>query len=107
MAYTIDGEGPYPNLAGEYCGNHNPNSPNLPPPSLSGETPVQARDRENQWLSQMRFGRPRPCDAEYVTAENRWVGLYLIADRPLLSFETAVPTPPELLEPPSGRKGET
>jgi len=89
MAYMVDGKGPYPNKAGEFCGNHHPES--RPFPGV----------HEKEYLATMRLGLPRPCKATYVTAENGWVGLYLKEDRPLRECETPCETPPELLEPPS------
>lgn len=86
MAYmTKDGLGPYPNKAGEYCGNHNPKY------SQGGEV---------HWT--IRCGRPRPCKAgttEELEADG-WMGLYLKDDSPYSNPGDAdVPTPPELLEP--------
>ena len=96
MAHMIREQGPFPDKAGEFCGNYQPGSA-----SAQGvyETPAEAKKREDEWLSRMRFGRPRPCKTTSVTAENGWVGLYLKEDRPLFDWETPCPTPPELLEP--------
>lgn len=86
MAYMSQGAcpgGPYPNKAGEYCGNYLPES-------------------KGCLKAKMRFGRPRPCEAgttEEMEA-NGYVGLYLKEDRQLLEWELECPTPPELLEPP-------
>ena len=101
MAYMIKDKGPYPNKAGEYCGNHYLDS-RFHPPCISNETLAQAKKREDEWLSKMRFGRPQPT-AEYTTKqfeEMGLAGLYLKENRPLLSHETPCATPPELLEPP-------
>ena len=100
MAHMIDGKGPYPDKAGEYCGNYHVDNP-FSPPCLLHETPAQAAKREKEWLSRMRFGRPRATSeysAEQLEADGL-VGLYLKEDRPLMSFETPCDTPPELLEP--------
>lgn len=112
MAYlTKDGKGPYPNKAGEYCGNYNPNSYFHEYTDLEKfcEQPhnEEEKKRHREWLSKMRFGRPRPCKAG-TTEEMEvmgWVGLYLKEDSTfLLPGATTVPTPPELMEPP--QKGE-
>ncbi len=99
MAHMIDGEGPYPDKAGEYCGNHYINSP-FPPLPMSNETSAQAAKHKRVWLLKMRFGRPRATIAysmEQLETDGL-VGLYLKEDQPLLSFETRCDTPPELLE---------
>lgn len=61
MAYmTRDGKGPYPNKAGEYCGNHHPTHLRY------------AGGAQEAYLNRMRFGRPRSCEAgtkEQMTAE--------------------------------------
>ncbi len=81
MAYMT---GPYPNKAGEFCGNHHPTYDTARP--------------------EMRWGRPRPCKAgttEEMEAQG-FVGLYLKEDQPILPWQdnaTAIPTPPELMEP--------
>ncbi len=100
MAHMVDDKGPYPDNAGEYCGNHNPND-RYPLPRIASETPAQAQKRENEWLSRMRFGRPHATN-EYTVEQleaDGIVGLYLKEDRPLFDWETPCPTPPELLEP--------
>lgn len=101
MAYmTKDGNGPYPNKAGEYCGNHFPNSP---PHLTLHQSPEEAEQHLREWLKKMRFGRPRPCQAgtSKEMAEEGWVGLYLIKgySEPLRDGDIEVPTPPELMEP--------
>ena len=97
MAYIIKEngvkKGPYPNRRGEFCGNH----------YLSDE-PVHIIDEQAyyvEWLSKMRFGRPRPCNTGTTKElqQQGFVGLYLKADEPLLSNEIEVPTPEELKEP--------
>lgn len=83
MAYMTNGKGPYPNKAGEYCGNH-------------GRAVVTISEN-------MRAGRPRPCKAG-TTAELQAqgvVGLYLKEDRKLMEWEEECPTPPGLMEPPA------
>ena len=94
MAYiNKEGKGPYPNRAGEYCGNYYPNSKYV------------ARNPEDEiaYLSRMRFGRPHPCMGQTSAerAKKGWVGLYLKEDSPYnLDSDVDVPTPPELMEPP-------
>ncbi len=81
MAYMVEGRGPYPNKAGEYCGNHCGHPLTIP---------------EN-----MRKGRPRPCP-DGTTAEMEaqgYVGLYLKEDQKLMDWEEECDTPPELTEP--------
>ena len=98
MAYmTRDNKGPYPSKAGEYCGNHHPDSH---PSRQLGHSPEQAAHHQREWLATMRFGRPRGCEAgtsEEMAAQG-WVGLYLKADRKLFDWETEVPTPDCLKE---------
>lgn len=83
MAYMT---GPYPNKAGEYCGNHQP--------GLDAVRP------------EMRLGRPRSCKAG-TTEElevRGWFGLYLKEDQPHEAWRdnvVEIPTPPELQEPPA------
>ncbi len=91
MAHMVGGKGPYPDKAGEFCGNFYPDG--LLPPDRG------AASRQREYLVRMRFGRPRPCKATYVTADNGWVGLYLKTDRPLFDWEVPCETPPELWEP--------
>ena len=98
MAHMIGGKGPYPDKAGEYCGNHLLGGFAL---ALIGQTHEDAERDQAAYLSQMRFGRPRPCKAgttEEMEAQGM-VGLYLKASRHLYSNEIQVPTPPELMEP--------
>jgi len=101
MAYmTADGQGPCPNKAGEYCGNHNPQ---YEPICCFHETPGQARQNERAWLSDKRFGKPHSCEAgtsEEMAAKG-YVGLYLIEDCKWKLRDGAyeIPTPPELMEP--------
>jgi hypothetical protein len=96
MAYmTKDGGGPYPNKAGEFCGNHLPNSKmNFYPRDPEGI-------HNKEYWAKMRFGRPHSCKAgttEEMEARG-YVGLYLKEDTPLFDWEVEVPTPPELMEP--------
>ena len=101
MAYMNKGSvprGPYPNKAGEFCGNHMVGSE---PYCCNGESPEQSEAAHVAYLAKMQFGRPRPCKAgttEEMEAKG-YVGLYLKEDRPLMFWEEEVPTPPELLEP--------
>ncbi len=101
MAYmTADGKGPYPNKAGEYCGNYHPR---IPPHRGWHESPAQAEERQRRYLAKLRFGRPRPCrmgTTEEMEARG-YVGLYLKADQPLLWGSVEVDTPNELKEPPA------
>jgi len=101
MAYMNKEGGPYPNKAGEYCGNHKPGSRPL---RSSGESSLQAAQREDRYLANMRWGRPRGCDAgtrEEMEA-NGWVGLYWEKDSGSgkMDGDVEVPTPHELMEPP-------
>lgn len=88
MAYMIDDKGPYPNKAGEYCGNHHPND----------------KYARQDYLDRMRFGRPHACESgttEEMEAKG-YVGLYLKEDDPLAYLGEngrEIPTPPELMEP--------
>lgn len=97
MAHTIDGKGPYPDKAGEFCGNHRPGSPAT---CYWDQSPLQAKESQRHWLALMRFGRPSNCKtgtSEEMAAQG-WVGLYLKEDRPLYGRETSVETD-ELTEP--------
>lgn len=99
MAYMRGDEGPYPNKAGEYCGNHFLKSLPL---RLNNESWAEAMRNQKAYLSKMRFGRPHPCEAGTTKemAARGYVGLYLKQDRPLRPGEgTEIPTPPELQEP--------
>ena len=91
MAHLSDGKGPYPDKAGEFCGNHHPDS--LPTPMLH-ETPEQSKRHHDEYLAKMRFGKPSNCEAgtSEEMAGRGWVGLYLKENRELLSFETPVET---------------
>ena len=101
MAYmTRDGEGPYPNKAGEYCRSH-----------LAGSAPVlrfgqrqrEEEEEQDRYLARMQFGRPRACKAgtSKEMKERGYVGLYLKNDSGLiLNGDTDIPTPPGLMEPP-------
>lgn len=100
MAYMTDGKGPYPNKAGEYCGNHLVGNIAC---RLFDQTQAQANEDQRAWLATMRFGRPRPSRT-ITTKEleaHGCVGLYLKETCKLFDWETEVPTPPELLEPPA------
>lgn len=101
MAYMSKGVvpgGPYPNKAGEYCGNHCVGSEPL---CTLHETPQEAAVHQRECLAKMRFGRPHSCKAG-TSAEMEaqgYVGLYLKEDQKLMSWEEECPTPPELREP--------
>ena len=103
MAYidtTKPDEPPYPNLAGEFCGNHFKGGRAY---ACDGQTQSEANEQQQTYLARMRFGRPRP-DGTATTEEleaRGLVGLYLKEDdfRKLSKDEVACPTPPELLEP--------
>jgi hypothetical protein len=100
MAYmTINGNGPYPNKAGEYCDNHYPGGMAC---ARNGQTHEQAQEEQRAWLRDKRLGQPRPT-ASYTTEQLEamgMVGLYLMmARKSLPDGATEVPTPPELMEP--------
>lgn len=101
MAYMRkNGNGPYPNKAGEFCGNHHVGSSPL---LTFHQTPEEAARQQREWLARMRFGRPRATEAytsEGLTTKGM-VGLYLREDSgiPLFDDEHEIPTPPELMEP--------
>ncbi len=88
MAYKTEDGGPYPNLAGEFCGNHDPTT--IP---QSYETEQDRKDEQAR-LNRMRFGKPSHCKAgtSEELAARGVVGLYLKEDRELLYFETPVDT---------------
>lgn len=83
MAYKLRDKGPYPNKAGEFCGNC---------------------QREKVNRDDCYIGRPQPCGrgtVEKMEAQG-YVGLYLKKDIISLSKGvTEVPTPENLKEPPS------
>ncbi len=91
MAHMSDGKGPYPDKAGEFCGNHHPGTP---PMQAIGEGPFEAAQRQSEWLSIMRFGKPSSCEAgsSWAMSARGWVGLYLKRSRALFSWETPVET---------------
>ena len=98
MAYmTKEGGGPYPNKAGEYCGNHRMDL-------INGKMiNIEQHPEDLTWLATMRLGRPRPCKAGTTCEMTKkgYVGLYLKNDNPSLLPNGAIeiPTPPELMEP--------
>lgn len=101
MAYMIGDRGPYPNKAGEYCGNHSRGSPPLR--EWNEDFAVTVRNH-NVWLQTMRFGRPRPTTAYTIEQLEGMgmVGLYLKQDQsPMTDNATEIPTPPEMSEPPA------
>lgn len=94
MAYKIkDGKGPYPNKAGEFCGNYHPD-PGFGIPQLTTETIQEATQHHVKWLLQMRFGKPSNCPggtSEEMTRQG-FVGLYLKKDRELYDWEMPIET---------------
>ena len=104
MAYIKkNGEGPYPNKAGEYCGNYDPENTYLDYRDISD------LERHKEWLSRMRFGCPRPSDTHTIQQmrDMGLVGLYLKEDDiHIYSKEYTVPTPPELMEPTKAKLGD-
>lgn len=105
MAYMIGDEGPYPNKAGEYCGNHLVGST---PISKFDESPHETATHRREHLAKMRFGRPHSCKAATSDemAKRGYVGLYLKEDRSLMSGGVECEAPPELREP-EASTGET
>ena len=98
MAYMIDDKGPYPNKAGEYCGNHCIGSE---PVLVLGESPQDTNRHQRAYLAKMRFGRPRATYA-YTTRQLQGmgiVGLYLREDSPKRDGAVQISTPSELMEP--------
>lgn len=96
--------GPYPDKAGEYCGNHPKGHQAL---CMYGQPQSEADAQQRAWLATMRFGRPRPCKAgtsEEMEARG-YVGLYLKESRTLFDWEVFCPTPPELMEPAEAKDG--
>lgn len=106
MAYmTKDGRGPYPNKAGEYCGNHLVNSkPYGPHRPFLRDSKTQIT-MEAAYLSTMIFGIPHSCEAgtSEEMIKRGYVGLYLKKNCPLRNSTVPgcieVPTPLELMEP--------
>ena len=82
--------GPYPDKAGEYCGNHHPD-----------KNPRQTQIRAESYYTRMRFGRPHACKegSEEEMEDRGWVGLYLKEDRPLMDWEVPCECPESLTEP--------
>lgn len=93
------GAGPYPMHAGEYCGNYNKDWPAV---SRLNQSKEGAKREQEQYLSRMRFGKPRPCQA-YPTVELAeaagLVGLYANSDSHAFSWYVQCETPLELMEP--------
>ena len=92
MAYETKRGGPYPNLAGEFCGNHSVGS--KPLFDWHNPDPEEAVKRQEDYLARMRFGKPSCCQAgtSEEMARRGYVGLYLKEDRPLRVGETPVET---------------
>ena len=114
MAYMIGEKGPYPSKAGDFCGNHYPDSE--PPMSCqdmrSPETRKAAIKRYKAYLAKMRFGKPSSCETGTSSEMDSqgWVGLYLKEDssRTLFAGEVEIETDAltEVVvsrEPPSAR----
>jgi hypothetical protein len=99
MAYiTQDGKGPYPNKAGEFCGNHNPDEKyNI------FYSKMKSFGKREELSEKYRFSLPRPCEAFTIAegVQRGWVGLYLKEDckHVRIGVEIEVPTPPKLMEP--------
>lgn len=98
MAYMVGNEGPYPNLASEFCGN------------VSESCYMIHRRGIHGVFEDKRPGRPRPTGTkttEQLEAEGR-IGLYLKRALPHNDVKfhrrtiREVQTPPELMEPPEG-----
>lgn len=106
--YSTATPGTYPCHAGEYCGNHHPESYRTHGPmysfAASLDPILRQREREqaNEHLALMRFGLPHACgagDTAKMQADG-YVGLYLRADSQFKREQIEyVPTPPELMEP--------
>lgn len=82
MAYRTKAGTLCPNLAGEFCGNHMPESW---PVAMFGETPQEAEAHQRRYLAQMLSGKPSTCPAgtsEEMAAKG-YVGLYLKNDVPI------------------------
>lgn len=82
MAHAANGRGPFPDKAGEFCGNYTPGSPAC---CHLNEPPAEAERRQEERLALMRFGRPSKCAAgssEEMAAQG-YVGLYLKEDAKL------------------------
>lgn len=91
MSHMTDSRGPYPDKAGEFCGNHMPGSSPCP---VQGESRPDAAERQKEYLAWMRFGKPSNYNAgtSKEMAAAGWVGLYLKEDRKLFDWETPVET---------------
>jgi hypothetical protein len=91
MAHTSDGNGPFPDKAGEFCGNHLNGRPAI---LVDGTSREDGERQLRVHLSMMRFGKPAstPAGTSEEMAELGYVGLYLKEDRKLYSWETAIET---------------
>lgn len=99
MAYMKkDGSGPYPNKAGEFCGNHNPDQK-----TLFHYNEMRFLGKRVKLSEMYRFGRPRSCEAFTLIEgmDRGWVGMYLKEGYKHFRTEgeIEIPTPPELMEP--------
>ena len=92
---TDDNEGPFPDKAGEFYGNHHPDWPlYLSINDTTEEMRAASLKHHKEWLAGMRFGKPSNCAAgtsKEMEAQG-YVGLYLKEDRKLYSFETPLET---------------
>lgn len=93
MAYMIEGKGPYPNKAGEFCGNYRPGARSFVMCDLNQDLDDAKRQQQDR-LAKMRYGKPSSCEAgtSDEMAAAGWVGLYLKEDQPLYAWETPVET---------------
>lgn len=109
--YTTASPGIFPCHAGEYCGNHHPESDRrwgiIHSFEAYNDPGLQALERQwhREWLARMRFGLPHNCqagDMRKMLAEG-YVGLYLRESSPRTAWEPGdvelVPTPQHLMEP--------
>lgn len=99
MAFmTADGEGPFPNRAGEHCGNF---FVDCYPVTAENETLEDALKRQDKYLSRFRFGRPRPTSTGTIEELEKLGlnGLYLKEDQSIGSSDTEIKTPDWLKEP--------
>lgn len=89
MAYSYRGKGPYPNKAGEFCGNHRLDEQFL---CAVNEGYADAEKRNRLYLAGMHFGKPSKCKAgsSEEMAAMGFVGLYAKCGRMLYDWETAI-----------------
>ncbi len=91
MAHMSNGKGPYPDKAGEFCGNFLPRTRRTP---MTGGSQAEADRHQREWLDRMRFGQPSNCPqgTSQEMADKGWVGLYLKEDRSLFDWEVPFET---------------